>query len=154
MADFQTPSTFQDPSQPKASLLEMLTKLTGGMMGGPSNGGGQPRPLISPGMVGQVPQMPGAPQVAGAGSGGNMPQMSMPGRMAAPGGSPSQNPSGTQTPPQSGLFQSGFEFNSPKGRDAAVTASAIQGVTQFISQAKQKRESKTRAQAEGYMSQI
>lgn len=148
--------TIQDPNQPKDTLADIIKGLIQGM-GNQGGGGGKGSPLISPGMIGQVPQMPGVPQVAGAGGGG-MPQMQMPGgqppRMAAPMGSPSQNTSGSSMPPGNPLFQSGFEYNTPKGRDGAVVASAIQGVTQFLGQAKQKKEAKTKAQAEGYMSQI
>jgi hypothetical protein len=150
-----TVSSDPSTSMKAGGLLSILSKLM--PMGQAMTGrGGVQNPMISPGMIGQVPQMPGVPQVSGAGTGGAS-SMAMPGqppRMAAPGGSPSQNPSGTPNAPGNPLFQTGFSFDNPQARNGAVAASAIQGVTQFLTQAKQKKEARTRAQAEGYMSQI
>lgn len=148
-----TPPFVQDPKQGQGQMLQILSQLMQQMGKGVPGGGGA-NPLVSRGIPGQVPQMPGAPQVAGAGAGGAMPGMSMPGRTAGPLGAATQNQPVSQGPPQSGLMQTGFEFDTKQGRDAAVVTSAIQGVGQFISQAKQKKEAKTRAQAENYMSQI
>lgn len=117
------------------ALSSLMGKL-GGVLGKSGGGGG---PLVSPGIVGQVPQMPGAP--------------GQPQRQAAPIGAPSQ----TQIPStnvQSGLFQTGFEFSNPSARNAAVTTSAIQGVSDFISKVKAQKQAKTQKQAENYMTQI
>lgn len=149
------PSTQKTDSQKAADILTALSKVlpaVGGMFGG--GGGGGSNPLVSHGIVGQVPQLPGPPQVAGAGAPA-MPTAAsaMPQRQAAPLGAVSQ----TQLPSvnvQNPMFQTGFEFDTPKGRDAAVASSAIQGVTSLISQYKQRKDAKTTRQAENYMSQI
>lgn len=117
-----------------AQILQMFGK------GTPQQGG--QNPVISPAHVGQLIQ-PFRPGQQGGGGG-----------MAAPPGAPTPNQPQSQGPPESGLYKSGFEFNTSGGRDAAVVTSAIQGVSQFLSQAKQKKEQKTKATAENYMSQI
>jgi hypothetical protein len=153
-----TPPFMQDPNQPRAAGSQMLAVLSQIMSQfGQGRAAGQGNPLISKGMPGQVPQMPGAPQVPGAGAGGvggASPAMSMPGRITGPIGPATQNQPGSSQVIEPGLMRTGFEFNTGGGRDAAVVSSAIQGVSQFVSQAKQKKEEKTRAQAENYMSQI
>lgn len=133
------PMVPQNPQQTQAqkvsALLSALSQIAPSISNiyqGAKGGGAK---LISPGIVGQVPQMPGRP--------------------AAPVGPPSQlGGTGTPNSPQSGLFQTGFEFNNPQARNAAVATSAIQGVTQFIDQVKQRKEAKTAKQAENYMTQI
>lgn len=154
------PATQQTGPQKASAILTALSQIMPGlgkMFGG---GGGGAGPQVSPGIIGQVPQAPQVPQVAGAGAGaggvsGGAGPMAMPGRMAGPMGPASQiQGAGTPNPPQSGLYQSGFEFDTKKGRDAAVVTSAIQGVTQFLTQMKQRKEAKTARQAENYMTQI
>lgn len=143
-------------SQKASNILTALSKILpgfGGMFGG--GGGGQPAsPLVSPGMVGQAPAMPAPPQVAGAGASA-MPTAApvMPQRQAAPLGPASQTPLPSVSP-QNALFQTGFEFSNPQARNAAVASSAIQGVTQLIGQMKERKEAKTKRQAENYMTQI
>lgn len=154
-----TPPIAPVPGEAKKNILDILkdllpqmTSLAGGG-GGPAGGGGA-SPLISPGMPGQVPPAPPVPQVAGAGSPGSSMAMGLPGRTAGPIGPATQTPMPARGQVNNPLFQTGFEFSSPQGRNAAVVSSAIQGVTQFIGKAKERKDAKTKRQAENYMSQI
>jgi len=105
----------------------------------PSGGGGGP--VMMPGRVGQIGQ-PFSPTLPNG--------MRLPGPM----GMPTPNLPTPQNMPEMGAYNTGFEFSNKGARDAAVVTNAIQGLSSLVSGYKQKKEQKTRAQAENYMSQI
>lgn len=129
-----------DTSKKPTNIGQIITSLLQGVqqnMPGPHQTSG----MMMPAHVGQIGQ-PFSPTLP---SGLKLPSVAAPMGM----------PSGTQiSPMQPTNGMERFSFPDAKARDAAVASNALQGLSQVVTQFKNRQEEKTRSKAEGYMSQI
>jgi hypothetical protein len=116
----------QVPTQPssKENFIKMLSLLASNASVPQQGGGGMVSPAI-------VPQVAPSPQV--------------PGMAAPPQGPP---PSGVMQPISPASINPNVEFRTKQGAQAAMVQNAIGGISQFVAQAKQRKEQQTMHQAE------
>lgn len=106
--------------------------------------------MVSPGMPGSLPQMPGPPTVGKS-------VMAQPVNQGSAVASLPNKPAAmsVERPPVvSPTLQTGVDFASSKGARGATVAGAIQGISQLVSDMQQKRDEKTRVTAENLYSRL
>lgn len=152
------------PLEVGAVVLEGLAGMfPQGSGGGPSGFPGMSGAIISPvsvpGPVVQQPRMSG-------GMMGGVPGAAMTGRVQMPGGGvpiaaqPPQYLQQAMVPPQTPFpplpsgYQTGFEFETKGGRNAAIVQGTIANITQALTQRKQMKEERDRAEAAHWLGQV
>lgn len=120
---------------------------------------GQPARQLTPAIVGGAPpQLAGGPPMQGAmtpgmgGMGGMMPTGGAPPPSVAQ-QFPQKGPESYPTP-RPGGFETGFEFATKAGKNAAIVSGAISNIGQAVGKFKQQAFDKRRTAAEGYTTQI